>query len=60
MARLFDFDYKSPFFYMVTLKRLDGLADLSRIGDDGRLVKWQIVAADAAPRKRRYTTAAMK
>ena len=45
MARLFDFDYKSPFFYMVTLKRLDGLADFSQIGDDGRLVKSAITRA---------------
>jgi hypothetical protein len=45
MARLFDFDYKSPFFYMVTLKRLDGLADFSQIGDDGRLVKSDITRA---------------
>lgn len=45
MARLFDFDYKSPFFYMVTLKRLDGLADFSKIGDDGCLVKSAITRA---------------
>ena len=38
MARLFNFDYKSPFFYMVTLKRLPGISDFSRIGEDGRLV----------------------
>lgn len=45
MARLFNFDYKSPFFYMVTLKRLDGLADFSQIGDDGRLVRSDITRA---------------
>ena len=38
MSRLFNFDYKSPFFYMVTLKRLPGISDFSRIGEDGRLV----------------------
>ena len=45
MARLFDFDYKSPFFYMVTLKRLDGIADFSQIGDDGHLVRSDITRA---------------
>ena len=35
MARLFGFDYKSPFFYMVTLKRLKGLADFSHLGPTG-------------------------
>ena len=31
MGRLLTFDYTSPFFYMVTLKRRKGLASLSRI-----------------------------
>lgn len=31
--RLKGFDYRRPFFYMVTLKRLPGLADFSRITD---------------------------
>ena len=35
MYRLPGFDYKSPFFYMVTLKRLKGLAALSAIGPEG-------------------------
>lgn len=35
MARLFGFDYKSPFFYMVTLKRIKGLLPFSQIGPDG-------------------------
>ena len=35
MYRLPGFDYKSPFFYMVTLKRLKGLAALSEIGPEG-------------------------
>jgi len=33
--RLKGFDYHSPFFYMVTLRRLDGLAAFSEIGPDG-------------------------
>ena len=45
MARLFNFDYKSPFFYMVTLKRLPGMSDFSTIGEDGRLVKNAITEA---------------
>ena len=45
MARLFNFDYKTPFFYMVTLKRLPGLADFSRIAEDGRLVRNAITIA---------------
>ena len=39
MPRLYHFDYKAPFFYMVTLKRLPGLADFSAVGDDGGLVR---------------------
>ena len=35
MHRLPGFDYKSPFFYMVTLKRRKGLAALSEIGPGG-------------------------
>ena len=34
MGRLLTFDYTSPFFYMVTLKRRKGLADLSQITDN--------------------------
>ena len=45
MARLFNFDYKTPFFYMVTLKRLPGLADFSRIAEDGLLVRNIITVA---------------
>ena len=45
MARLFNFDYKTPFFYMVTLKRLPGLADFSRIAEDGLLVRNVITVA---------------
>ena len=45
MARLLNFDYKSPFFYMVTLKRLPGISDFSMIGEDGRLVKNAITEA---------------
>ncbi|MBR4653155.1 MAG: hypothetical protein IKO72_07315 [Kiritimatiellae bacterium] len=45
MARLFNFDYKSPFFYMVTLKRLPGISDFSVIGEDGRLVRNAITDA---------------
>ena len=33
MGRLLSFDYTSPYFYMVTLKRLPGLAPLSQITD---------------------------
>jgi hypothetical protein len=33
MGRLLSFDYTKPFFYMVTLKRLPGLAPLSQITD---------------------------
>jgi hypothetical protein len=35
--RLKGFDYRRPFFYMVTLKRLPGLADFSRIADGAEL-----------------------
>lgn len=35
MARLIGFDYKSPYFYMVTLKRLKALAAFSAIGPNG-------------------------
>ena len=45
MARLFNFDYKTPFFYMVTLKRLPGLADFSRIAENGLLVRNVITVA---------------
>ena len=38
MGRLRGFDYKSPFFYMVTLKRLKGLAAFSEIGPNGLVV----------------------
>lgn len=34
MHRLRGFDYKQPYFYMVTLKRLSGLGALSHIVDD--------------------------
>ncbi|MGN0845354.1 MAG: hypothetical protein ACI4QT_09075 [Kiritimatiellia bacterium] len=35
MGRLASFDYTSPYYYMVTLKRLKGLAAFSEIGPDG-------------------------
>ena len=35
MIRLKGFDYKSPYFYMVTLKRLKGLEAFSQIGPEG-------------------------
>ena len=38
MARLFGFDYKRPFFYMVTLKKARGVKAFSEIGPEG-LVK---------------------
>lgn len=44
MARLYGFDYKTPFYYMVTLKRLNGLLPLSQIGPKG-LVENEITAA---------------
>ena len=34
MHRLRGFDYKRPFFYMVTLKRLPELAAFSRISNE--------------------------
>ncbi len=34
MHRLRGFDYKRPFFFMVTLKRLPELAAFSRISDE--------------------------
>jgi len=37
MGRLASFDYKSPYYYMVTLKRLKGLAAFSEIGPDGHV-----------------------
>ena len=39
MARLYRFDYKSPYYYMVTLKRLPKMKDFCRIADDGKVVK---------------------
>lgn len=44
MGRLRGFDYKSPYFYMVTLKRLKGLAAFSEIGPNG-LVENEITRA---------------
>ena len=44
MGRLKGFDYKSPYFYMVTLKRLKGLAAFSEIGPNG-LVENEITRA---------------
>ena len=35
MARLFGFDYRKPFFYMVTLKKLKGVRAFSKIGPEG-------------------------
>ena len=35
MARLFGFDYKSPYFYMVTLKTIKGVEPFSQIGPKG-------------------------
>ena len=45
MARLFNFDYKTPFFYMVTIKRLPNLADFSQIAENGLLVHNKITTA---------------
>ena len=39
MARLYRFDYKSPYYYMVTLKRLAKMKDFCRIADNGTVVK---------------------
>ncbi len=47
MSRLKGFDYKSPYFYMVTLKRLKGLAAFSEIGPNG-LIENEITRAFAA------------
>ncbi len=44
MIRLKGFDYKSPYFYMVTLKRLKGLAAFSEIGPNG-LIENEITRA---------------
>jgi len=44
MGRLASFDYKSPYYYMVTLKRLKGLAAFSEIGPDG-LIENEITRA---------------
>lgn len=35
MARLFGFDYRKPFFYMVTLKKQRGVRAISEIGPEG-------------------------
>ena len=47
MGRLPGFDYKRPFFYMVTVKRRDGAAaePFSAIADDGRIVASAITEA---------------
>jgi len=39
MKRLRGFDYKRPFFYMVTLKRLPELTAFSRISDGAGTAK---------------------
>lgn len=39
MHRLREFDYKRPYFYMVTLKRLPELAAFSRIVDETEVPK---------------------
>ena len=44
MARLFGFDYKSPYFYMVTLKALKGAEAFSQIGPKG-LIENEITKA---------------
>ncbi len=41
MHRLRGFDYKRPFFYMVTLKRLPGLAAFSQISDEAEPRGWR-------------------
>ncbi|MBR1608009.1 MAG: hypothetical protein IJ678_00160 [Kiritimatiellae bacterium] len=56
MPRLFGFDYKTPFFYMVTLKRLPGLHDFSAISEDGSLVKSAITQAFEAVLSRFHDT----
>ena len=47
MGRLPGFDYKRPFFYMVTVKRRDGAAaaPFSSIADDGRILASAITEA---------------
>ena len=40
MHRLRGFDYKRPFFYMVTLKRLTELAAFSQISDEAEPQGW--------------------
>lgn len=47
MGRLKSFDYRSPYYYMVTLKRLKGLAAFSKIGPRG-LVENDLTRAFAA------------
>lgn len=47
MARLFGFDYKSPYFYMVTLKAIKGMEPFSRIGPEG-IIENDITRAFAA------------
>ena len=47
MGRLKSFDYRSPYYYMVTLKRLKGLAAFSEIGPRG-LVENDLTRAFAA------------
>ena len=44
MARLLGFDYKSPYFYMVTLKALKGVEAFSQIGPTG-LIENEITKA---------------
>ena len=47
MGRLPGFDYKRPFFYMVTIKRREGaaVAPFSALADDGRIVASAITEA---------------
>ena len=40
MKRLRGFDYKRPFFYMVTLKRLPELVAFSQISDEAEPPGW--------------------
>ena len=40
MHRLRGFDYKRPFFYMVTLKRLPELVAFSQISDEAEPPGW--------------------
>lgn len=47
MARLFRFDYKSPYFYMVTLKATKGMESFSGIGPEG-IIENEITRAFAA------------